>query len=384
MKNHLSFALGRRSLSISAKFTMMVLLLLAALILSSSSSVRLSSATRTTRRVACVTNILAKKLTGLLAHQDIRDHLRKEINQSSKRENILFLDEFLTSAVNISGLPDKVRSKVSKALNKAKVVKKLFSKPIFKQFLVSPEIDIYFPVQNHRNTWTGNDDLLIGIGTPNEAAKEIKAYSVKTGRIRMLDTIAPPAEPVLMLSPCEHQAHDKPPILETIDIPVEELTPDKSERGYIQTNYFRISTTSEPWYKGDPEIYVLVAQYSSTAHLQTVKKYLPGVNDPGVWKHLRGCPTALSFYWDGTYNVITFYQVMEEDTGYITDLSVEAFGVTVKFPIRDDDDDFGSVNVNRSAVGWCSYGAVTNCCNSWKTSANTGKAQMRLLLAKVQ
>jgi len=97
---------------------------------------------------------------------------------------------------------------------------------------------------------------------------------------------------------------------------------------------------------------------------------------------LRGCPTSLSFYWDESYNVITYYKVMEEDGGSIIHPSVSLFGMTVKFDIRDDDDALGSVNVNRNEVGWCPSGALTNCCNSWTKQVSTGKALMRLTKAE--
>jgi len=51
-------------------------------------------------------------------------------------------------------------------------------------------------------------------------------------------------------------------------------------------------------------------------------------------------------------------------------------------PIRDDDDDLGSVNVNRNEVGWCPNGELSNCCSSYTKQASTGKAQMRLTKAK--
>lgn len=332
-------------------------------------------------RVNCFMTKFTKNLNTLMSNQDIRSHLHTEINKSSKRENIIFLDEFLTSATKVSGLPEATRNKANKLLSKATIAKKLFSNPAFEKFMVSPEIDVYFPVSNHRDTWTGNDDLLIGVGVFNEDTKEIKAYSVKNGKVEKISTTVPSAKPMLMVSPCEHKSHESE-ILENIDTPEVAPVPSVSQKGYIQTNYFKITDDSEPWWKGDPEIYVWVTQYSTTAQLQTVKKYLPGVNDEGVWKHLRNCPTALSFFWDENYNVITYYRVMEEDGGTIINLSISLYGLTVKLPIRDDDDDLGSVNVHRDEVGWCPFGTLNSCCSSWTKQVSTGKALMRLTKAK--
>lgn len=327
--------------------------------------------------VSITLDSLAKDLCGLLAHPGIRNHLRSEIKKSSKRENILFLEEFLSGLVKVQGLPEQARKKTVAVHGKAQSAKKRFNETNIREMLASPEIDVYFPVKKHQEKWTGNDDLLIGTGTLKES-KQIKVYSVKTGQSKMIGTSTPPQEPVLMVSPCEHQSHEAQPELQTQDVPAVQPGSDDGQNSYIQTNYFYITTTSEPWYCGDPEIYTLVAQYSSAAHLVTVKKYLPGVNNAGVWKHLANCPTALSFYWDNTYNVITYFKVMEEDTGNLGTISVSVYGVTVKFPVRNDDDDMGSVNVNRDQVGWCPYGTLSNCCSSWTTQVSTGKALMRM------
>jgi len=322
-----------------------------------------SSVIRKAKKVDCVTKILAKKLTSLLAHPDIRNHLLTEINQSSKRENILFLDEFLTSTVNISGLPDQVRSKANKALKKVKVVKKLFSKTIFKQILVSPEIDLYFPVPNHRNEWSGNDELLIGIGSLDENVKEIKAFSVKTGRIRLLDTLAPPREPVLMLSPCEHQSHD-PEILQISDIPPVEPAPQKSPNSYITVNYLKILNDYEPWHKGDPEIYVHFFQTDLKGNVSYNRRFnFPGVNREDVWYLI---PNALGWnlcihYTEEKNGPITYFLVYEEDVNYSVTIYVSIGLITFPITIHDGDDFVGRFDVNRNYVGFCPYSSIYNC-----------------------
>ena len=364
------------------RFGLCLLLFSSFFILSSSLPVQDKSVNQNLNKVTLVTDNLAKKLTGLLANQEVRNNLLKEINQSTKRENIIFLDEFLTSTAKISGLPSGVLCNTKKILKKTQTVKKLFSNEIFKQFLISPDIDVYFPVADHRNAWNGSDDLLIGIGLLDDEAEELKVYSVKTGQSKTISSEEVPKEPLLMVSPCEHFSHEAYENLQNSDMSVDETFLNESDNGYIQTNYFRITTTSEPFWKGDPEIYVWVAQYSSTSHLMAVKKYLPGVTEAGVWKHLRGCPTALSFYWDNTYDKNTYYKVMEEDGGASINFKVELFGITAKFAIHDDDDELGSVNVNRDEVSWCSGGVLANCCSSWNKQASTGKALMRLTKAK--
>ena len=103
-------------------------------------------------------------------------------------------------------------------------------------------------------------------------------------------------------------------------------------------------------------------------------------------KDLRECPTALGFYWDSTYDRITYYRVMEEDTGNIISLPVtisyNGFSLSTTFNIRNGDDNMGSVNVDRNQVGWCPYGPVGSCCSCYTSSCGTGKAYMRMTLAR--
>ncbi|OGC90163.1 MAG: hypothetical protein A2W25_17475 [candidate division Zixibacteria bacterium RBG_16_53_22] len=326
----------------------------------------------------------AKELAALLADPGIRNHLRAEIKRSSRREQIIFLDEFLASASKLSGQSDKVRGKCDDALGKAKKAKQRFNQADIINALVSPEVDVYFPARDHRDKWTGSDDVLVGVGTLNGEAETIKAYSVKTQQSLSLNTTEPPASPVIMVSPCEHDSHEAPPPLETSDVPQSKSeTPKEGKNSYLQTSYFKITNDHEPWTSGDPEIYVLVVQWYGTSTLTKVKIYLNGVNQEGVWKDLAGCPTNLNFYWDDNYFPITYYRVMEEDPGTLMNspVTVSAFGVSVStyVTIRDGDDALGSVNVDRNAVGWCPYGALANCCQCWFTEVSTGEARMRMV-----
>ena len=280
--------------------------------------------------------------------------------------------------------PEKVREKGDDGLGKAKKAKQRFNQADIINALVSPEVDVYFPARDHRDKWTGSDDVLVGVGTLNGEAETIKAYSVKTQQSLSLSTTEPPASPVIMVSPCEHDSHEAPPPLETSDVPQSKSeTPKEGKNSYLQTSYFKITNDHEPWTSGDPEIYVLVVQWYGTSTLTKVKIYLNGVNQEGVWKDLAGCPTNLNFYWDDNYFPITYYRVMEEDPGTLMNspVTVSAFGVSVStyVTIRDGDDALGSVNVDRNAVGWCPYGALANCCQCWFTEVSTGEARMRMV-----
>ena len=360
-------------------------LLLCALNLNFGSSTQVSVPSQMPAEVTTTIDDLAKDLAALLANPGIRNQLRADINRSIKREKIVSLDEFLANASRVAGLPEQSRGKANDALNKARTAKQRFSQPNIRQFLVSPDIDVYFPVPNHRNRWTGSDDLLVAVGTLDENAQQIKVYSVRTQESRFISASAPPAEPVIIVAPCEHASHEATPILQKIDVPQSKSAPPPpGKKSWVATNYFKITDDNEPWTSGDPEIYVWVAQARTSRSLVTVKKYLNGVNEEGVWHDLASCPTALGFFWDDTYDRITYYKVMEEDTGTIinTPVSVAFLGFTLGFnlQIRNGDDSLGSVNVDREQVGWCA-GLIGSCCSTWVSSCGTGSAWMRMVLA---
>lgn len=382
MKKHPTNPVNHKALSINARFGLLTILFLGTLNLSINAQQQQASLPPLkAMRVNCVTTKITKNLGYLMSNQEIRSLLHTQIDTSSKRESIIFLEEFLQSAVEVPTLPEEIRSKANKLLITATLAKKIFSKTAFSKYLASPEIDLYFPVSDHKDIWTGNADILIGVGALNEDVEKIRVFSMSEGKIIKIRAEEIPSKPVLMVTPCEHSSHAYV-FLENVDIPEEEPATAAHENGYLQTNYFKITDDQEPWWKGDPEIYVLVAQYSQTAHLETVKKHLPGVNDEGRWKDLRGCPTALSFYWNEEYNDITYYEVMEEDIGKMGTLSVSVFGVTASFRVRDGDDELGSVNVHRDEVGWCPQGTLNNCCSSWTKQVSTGKALMRMTKAQ--
>ena len=363
-----------------------IFLLLCALNLNFGSSTQVSAPSQLPAEVTTTIDDLAKDLAALLANPGIRNQLRADINRSIKREKIVFLDEFLANATKIAGLPEQARGKANDASNKARTAKQRFSQPNIRQFLVSPDIDVYFPVLIHRNRWTGGDDLLVAVGTLDEKAAQIKTYSVRTQEARLISGAAPPAEPVIVVAPCEHASHDAPPILQNVDVPPVKPAPaPPGKHSWIATNYFKITTKSEGWTMGDPEIYVWVAQALTNRTLRKVQKYLPGVNDEGVWKDLAECPTALGFYFDSTYDKITFYKVMEEDTGSIIHTPVTvgygSFSLSFTLDIRNDDDPMGTVNVDVNQVGWCPYGPLSRCCSCYTSSVGTGLAWMRMTLA---
>jgi hypothetical protein len=372
--------------------SMTVLLILNSLILNSCSSSKQSKPrqspqevtdtavkrlpqSREATEIAKTMDDLAKELAGLLANPGIRNHLRSEINKSSKRENIIFLDEFLTSVVKVSGLPDQTLDKVRIALNNAKGAKRRFKRTNINQMLISSEIDVSFPVRNHRDKWTGSDDLLIASENLDENVQQITAYSVKTQTPMKISTASPPDIPILMVSPCEHHSHT-PEILQISDIPPLESAPQKSPSSYIAVNYLKILNDYEPWHKGDPEIYVHFFQTDLKGNISYNRRFFfPGINREDVWYLI---PNSFGWnlciqYLEEKNGPITYFLVYEEDANWSITIDVSIGLITFPITIHEGDDLIDRFEINRNFVGFCPSSSTTyNCFRSW-TRTEYGK-----------
>lgn len=254
-----------------------VLLLLGTLSLSSGSSAQQSQASKESKEVETIIDDMAKDLAALLTHPGIRNKLRVHVKKSSKREQIIFLDEFMADAVKEKGLPDQAKGRAKGLLDKSKGAKKRFSETNLKQVVVSPEIDVYFPVRDHRAKWTGGDDVLVAAGVIGDDHKQIKAYSAKTQEVIYISGDQPPAQPVIIVAPCEHESHEAQPVLKVGEVPQSKSAPPpEGEQSYTLVNYFKITDDKEPWYAGDPEIYVILGQRRAGSVFGSPKIHLKG------------------------------------------------------------------------------------------------------------
>lgn len=162
-------------------------------------------------------------------------------------------------------------------------------------------LDLYFPVKAHREKWKGDGNLLVAFAPMGDEVdvSEIVAYSVKNGKRIRLDPAREPDQAVLVIAMEEHGSHeavaptkqDEPQAAEREKPNFEGGNPLQPEREAIPSNsvhgikYLKIFDGKEPWYKGDPEIYLLFGRAQGNSCV--VGRYeCAAVNDENRWYDL--------------------------------------------------------------------------------------------------
>jgi len=221
-----------------------------------------------------------------------RSYVRNSITKSKNTEKILVFNDFLDHAVKQKSMPaglSELRTFASEAKGRLKAsgLNKLEG------------YNLYFPVPGHRKKWRGEEDILVAYVPfeEREGKDPVLAYSVATGKKVKLDPRRPPAKPVLVLVPEEHETLSsqdnqyRAPKALADKLPSDALRPSKkstppseetasaksSSSGYLSLGYLTIKRDGEPWYRGDPEIYlmyVLLRNGRRTCYYRD----LPGVN----------------------------------------------------------------------------------------------------------
>lgn len=221
---------------------------------------------------------IAQQLATAMAQPGIRNSLLAQVRASQKREQMLELEEFV---VGMSKRPDvPATARVPDLLAAVRKTKTQIGGSGIRSGFAARNIDLYFPVSQHRQNWQGNDDLIVAAPPLDESdTAPILAYSVRTGQPVTLDPKAPPAAPVLVVAACEHQDHERkqeqrapgiaaPPF--EIKSPLGQLFDNEKPvlvRGkypgnsYIYGYYTGIKDNYEGWFMGSAEIYVVFVQY---------------------------------------------------------------------------------------------------------------------------
>ena len=211
---------------------------------------------------------MARELAKLAATPGFRGFVRSEIAKSKNRESILELDRFLERAARKRGAPpglSKFREFSAQAQRRLRS-----GGAAFKGY------DLYIPVEAHRAKWRGGDDFVVAFGPygDDQRIQQIFAYSVRNGERVVLDAQRPPEMVVLMLVPDEHETHEvsgaAPPVTDqdrTLARPdvvgkdiAEKPVPQESGNSYVGVRRLYIRDVKEPWWLGQPEIRMYIAQ----------------------------------------------------------------------------------------------------------------------------
>jgi len=259
-------------------------------------------------------DLLASDMARALAHPGFRGLVRAQIAKSKHREQILELETLLEGTMGNAAPPGLEKLKQSAAetgwrLRASAAAKRSAAEEAESgKRLPADGLDLYFPVPAHRGKWKGDSDLLVAFSPMDDEPEtsEIVAYSVKNGKKVTLDSERAPEQPVLVIAAEEHpshEAHSGPqadaslpaddPAPEASGNPAEaRATPPAGVEGAEvstrsgpvggQLRYLKIYADQEPWYRGDPEIYLLWGVVSSRWCTER-RSECPGVNQTNRW-----------------------------------------------------------------------------------------------------
>lgn len=202
---------------------------------------------------------LARRFALALNDAQFRRSVYEEIQGSRIRERKVHLQAFLSPASFARGAVASAAGETSEAVGR--------------DLDSQRDIEIYFPVADHRARWTGGRDLLVA--TAQRDGDIPVAYDTRGFR-RELDPSRPPSTPVLALVPAEQSFAPGVSAL----IACLEACGDTGGGGTANTNVVpglymtatSFSGTFESWLKGDPEFEVhIMGQEGNTNTLSTVQ-----------------------------------------------------------------------------------------------------------------
>ena len=259
---------------------------------------------------------LTEAISTLCSEPGFRGFLRSEMSKSKNSEQILELDKFLDRATK-----NLKKDKSAPGLQKAKsAAGKARGSAQDSTLLALKGFDLYIPVVAHRTKWKGGKDFVVAASPMGDdlSIKKIVGFSVKDGSKVELDSATPPEMVVLVVAPCEHEDHtitSEEPVDPPDDgAPHEDNpTPGEGEKdkdnSFFYMSYIKIHDDHEPWYRGDPEVYLLVGQIRNGED-RGYKFNLARVNKTGRWYWIRD---LTKMYFDGNSSYDTYYGVWESD-----------------------------------------------------------------------
>ncbi len=170
-------------------------------------------------------------------------------------------------------------------------------------------MDIYFPVNEHRKSWKSKiNEILVAaqLLSDDEKYENIIAYALD-GREIILDSKTPPEEPVLVIAPCEHHGDH------SVQTGNGALAKPASGSAVLKIVDFKLIDDNEPWYLGDPEIYVKLWYQNEYGNYDgPLIIGCPSINDETTYYNYN--KTIMTWdYWPYYRNVSV--HIKEDDNG---------------------------------------------------------------------
>ena len=299
-------------------------------------------------------NAIAMDLSTALADPKVRSGLAEAIKGSTNREQRLVLSHYLASHGEAAAEPRA-------ALRRAARQTATFSSMLAQHGKGDYFIDAYFPVDAHREALARAERIFVLPAPIGDEMEQKSLAGYANGQRQNLNGDKAPDVPTLVIGIAEPSTLDPPyPVRAFKEVSDDEIAPNpelpanKPEDDQVGLPYVRILDDNEPWYKGDPEIYVKITRVRFAPFGVVVNNVnLPGVNDTGVWYSLGdpefgGGNSTYRFVSVNNYAPVIQYEFWEADGPF------------------DDDDHLGTRVVTWTALSGSGY-----------TFFNAGDAELR-------
>jgi len=295
--------------------------------------------------------IISSHFADILVNDNIKAFLEQTIENANTKERILDGKEFFNKNISFGHFQNTTLAEIMIS-NAKKNVKTELSNIL--QQLKNGEVDVYFPVKGHFEKWLKNkNNIYVGYSISEREWEPVTVFDLK-GNSFQLSATETPNIPVLMIIPCEHRGNHKLPTKSRVNSQQIVGDDDDGGGGYggggvpnhnrVDGNPEILSTVElyedgESWFKGDPEIYYVIAAQIAG---EIDRTYLPNVNDEN---HVYTLNREM-FDWHWSYGDYYKIRFAEEDNGGYT-VGANAYGVGFNISIKDDDDDLGMKIVNK-------------------------------------
>jgi hypothetical protein len=176
-----------------------------------------------------------------------------------------------------------------------------------------PRLDFLLPVAGHRQLFLQSDVVHVAVGPfgDEDAIQTLSAYD--NGRPLTISAIEEPTIVTFVVAPAERESLEPSYPLTTSERPREEQ-PEPVIDDFIGIPWILMTDDNEPWFRGNPEIYVLLDRWGG-GFGETIRVDLAGVNSENVWYWLGDGAGNDTYTWV-SHDQALYIRIKEEDVGF--------------------------------------------------------------------
>jgi hypothetical protein len=249
---------------------------------------------------------VASELSAALEDRESRTFIAGQVT-GSPRKNVICLADCVGDALKMKEKGDERLFGVAALIQQAEATMKECGG-------AGRRLEIKLPVAAHRDVVGRSDTVYVAV-TPLADESEVKSITAYSkGEKISLSADEPPRVPTFVIAAAESESSEPTYPLQVSETEKDEQNKERVVDDFIGIANIWINNDHEPWYKGDPEIYVRVIRFRfSPFGTITNTVDLPGVNGEQVW-HDIGDPNGTYRYVDTrNYSPTIQFQVREAD-----------------------------------------------------------------------